>query len=267
MPNTNQARLLAIVSVAEEKKVICQQPGCGHGVYAAIHVVEDSGRILVLGSTCFAKRYEGYKGAPELAGTGWGNGEPLTDQQREMLANNTRELLAQFTALKDAEVIRLQQQAAARMRQIEESEARRQALARQGQIQRHAQRLQAMENHAAIQAGVQPRDMSHNRIAPSERRPWPWQHPRNTSVAVIRSPQGQHWVRVQAADGSQKLAPWPMFDGWETALPAICGEPDAHIQAYSTPNIAEALQTLRGIGYSAPMVGTWPEVMPRNYRR
>lgn len=33
-------KLLAIVSVDPAKRVQCQNPGCGHGVYAAIHVVE-----------------------------------------------------------------------------------------------------------------------------------------------------------------------------------------------------------------------------------
>jgi len=266
MENTTarkQPRLLAIVSVLPQNRVVCQQPGCGHGVYAAIHVVEDSGQILVLGSTCFAKRYEGFKGAPELSGNGWGNGEPLTDQQREMLANNTRELIAQFSERKDEEVRQAEQLAAARVREIEESAARHLALSRQGQLQRHTQRLQAIENHTALQAGYAPRDMSHQPMSPSDRRPWPWQHQRNTSVAVICSPQGQHWVRLQAADGSQKLAPWPVFEGWDTALPSPCGAPDPTLQAYSVPNIIVALQTLRDMGYSAPTVGTWPQVMPR----
>lgn len=208
-PAQKHPRLLAIVSVPPQKRVVCQQPGCGHGVYAAIHVTEDSGQFLVLGSTCFAKRYTGLKGAPELSGTGWGNGEPLTDQQREMLAINTQELMAQFRERKDEEVHQAQQLAAARLRQIEESAARHLELVRQGQLQRHTQRIQLMENHAAIQAGYEPRDMSPMRVSASNRRPWPWQHQRNTSVAVICSPHGQHWVRVQAADGSQKLVPWP----------------------------------------------------------
>ena len=74
----------------------------------------------MLGSTCFDKRYTGFKGAPELSRTGWGNGEPLTDQQREMLAINTQELMAQFRERKDEEVHQAQQLAAARLRQIEE---------------------------------------------------------------------------------------------------------------------------------------------------
>lgn len=52
---SSPARLLAIVAVLPQKRVQCS--GCGHGVYAAIHVVEENGQILVLGSTCFAKRF------------------------------------------------------------------------------------------------------------------------------------------------------------------------------------------------------------------
>lgn len=40
-PAQKHPRLLAIVSVPPQKRVVCQQPGCGHGVYAAIRVVED----------------------------------------------------------------------------------------------------------------------------------------------------------------------------------------------------------------------------------
>ena len=52
-----RTRLRAVVAVDEKDRVQCQQPGCGHSVYAAVHVVEEDGRLLVLGSTCFAKRY------------------------------------------------------------------------------------------------------------------------------------------------------------------------------------------------------------------
>ena len=47
-PAQKHPRLLAIVSVPPQKRVVCQQPGCGHGVYATIHVTEDSGQFLVL---------------------------------------------------------------------------------------------------------------------------------------------------------------------------------------------------------------------------
>ncbi|MES2980224.1 MAG: hypothetical protein V4731_17530, partial [Pseudomonadota bacterium] len=38
-------------------RVQCQQPGCGHSFYRRIHVVQEAGRLLVLGSTCFEKRF------------------------------------------------------------------------------------------------------------------------------------------------------------------------------------------------------------------
>ena len=52
-------KLLAIVEVDKKKRVQCGQRGCGHGVYKAIHIVQDDDGLLVLGSTCYAKRYEG----------------------------------------------------------------------------------------------------------------------------------------------------------------------------------------------------------------
>lgn len=49
--------LLAIVSVEYEDRVRCGQPSCGHSVYRRIHVVREDEKLLVLGSTCFEKRY------------------------------------------------------------------------------------------------------------------------------------------------------------------------------------------------------------------
>lgn len=49
MSELPSARLLAIIAVDFEKAVRCQKPGCGHRVYAAVHVVQDDGRYLVLG--------------------------------------------------------------------------------------------------------------------------------------------------------------------------------------------------------------------------
>jgi hypothetical protein len=36
--NTTTAQLLVIVSVDSAQRVLCQNPGCGHSVYRAIHV-------------------------------------------------------------------------------------------------------------------------------------------------------------------------------------------------------------------------------------
>lgn len=51
------AQLLAIVEVAYEDRIRCQQPDCHHVVYRAVHIVQEGESLLVLGSTCFAKRY------------------------------------------------------------------------------------------------------------------------------------------------------------------------------------------------------------------
>ena len=114
---SSPARLLAIVAVLPQKRVQCMQPGCGHGVYAAIHVVEENGQILVLGSTCFAKRFGSASalGLPAYS-AGGGNGKPLTEDERQLLMNNTAELMARFKAEHDATMAA----AEARLRELRE---------------------------------------------------------------------------------------------------------------------------------------------------
>jgi hypothetical protein len=76
-------QLLAVVAVDRNRPVRCQQPHCGHSVHARVHVVEEAGQLLVLGSDCFAKRFgEGH--APGFGGHGAG-GRVLTDAERELL--------------------------------------------------------------------------------------------------------------------------------------------------------------------------------------
>lgn len=90
--------------------------------------------------------------------------------------------------------------------------------------------------------------------------PWPWQKTRS-SLAVIRAPEGQNWVRVQHKDGMQTLAPWPVFDGWDESFPPAVGTPCEDLQAYRVSDIVSSLQWLRSRGYSAPEVTRWPEVL------
>lgn len=229
------ARLLAIVSVDQSRRVQCQQPGCGHEVYAAIHVVEEDGTLLVLGSTCFAKRYGSAQalGAPSYS-AGGGNGVRLTDAERQVLVENTAALMAQFKERHD------------------------------GVMGRMTAKLRSLKERAAQQQSVRPA-LFHPHPAPPRdlpaQHPWPWQHRHNTSVAVIRGPDGQCWVRVQHADGTQKIAPWPVFEGWDEAFPTALGKPDPSLQAYAVPNIVDALAWLRARGFSAPTVSRWPEVL------
>lgn len=219
--------LLAIVAVPPSKAVSCQAPGCGHRVYAAVHVVEDAGQTLVLGSTCYAKRYGASSalGSPSYTSGGSG-GKALTDEERDLLAANAAELVQRFRDAHEAQL------AAAR-------------------AQLQAQR--ARPTPFAIPARPP---------APSPpQHPWPWQHKRNTSVALVRGPDDQNWVRVQHHNGSQMLVPWPVFDGWDEALPPVCGIPDLELQAYAVPNIVEALQSMRRIGFAPPEVTSWPDIM------
>ncbi len=73
------ARLLAVVEVEKEQRIRCQQPGCNHTVYKAIHVVDEQGTLLVLGSTCFAKQY----GSPtKLGDPAYGNGGGASADER-----------------------------------------------------------------------------------------------------------------------------------------------------------------------------------------
>ena len=234
-PTSRRARLLAIVAVAPARRVMCQNPGCGHGVYAAIHVVEEQGALMVLGSTCFAKRYGSTNalGLPSYS-AGGGGGGTLDEAERQMLMENTAALMALFKERHDSAMAL--------------AEAKLRAL-----------RERATQHHAARRAQLAPTSTRPLQSLPQH--PWPWQHQQNTSVGVVRGADGQCWVRVQHRDGSQKIAPWPVFDGWDEALPPSVAVPDLSLTAYAVKDVVMALQWLRARGFSAPAVSRWPEVL------
>ena len=72
------------------------QPGCGHSIYRAIHVVRDNGNLIVLGSTCFAKRYGSADNLGTARFSASGGGRTLMAEERVLLVDNTAELLARF---------------------------------------------------------------------------------------------------------------------------------------------------------------------------
>ncbi len=88
-------KLVAIVAVEPDDRVRCGQPGCGHSVYARIHIVRDGDELIVLGSTCFEKRY-GSSSALGSAKYGGSNGRRLTVEERQLLVSNTALLLSHF---------------------------------------------------------------------------------------------------------------------------------------------------------------------------
>ena len=122
MAETQPFKLLAIVAVDPSHRVRCQQPHCGHSVYARIHVVEEADQLIVLGSDCFAKRY-GVARATDFHGHGSGGGRVLTEAEREMLVNNTKALLAQFEAERQRELALAEEK---RQRKLELAEVTRQ---------------------------------------------------------------------------------------------------------------------------------------------
>jgi hypothetical protein len=169
---SDRPRLRAIVAIDFAHRVRCQQPGCGHSVHAAVHVVEEAGQLLVLGSTCFAKRYgsAGALGPPQYGG---GSGRKLTDEERSLLAENTRALLAGFKAEEAALEALAQAQAAADEKERQDLLAKRV----------HAQEV-ARQPGSALTRSPGPAALG---FGPNS--PWPWQLP-GTSVALLEAPDG-----------------------------------------------------------------------------
>ncbi len=233
------ARLHAIIAIDAAKAVLCQQPGCGHRVYAAVHIVQEADRYLVLGSSCYAERYGGLKA---LGTSGYGSGTPrkLSDAERGLLEANTAALIAHFEQEEQARL-------AAEDRRVAEQKA---IAEREAQLQLARYKQATAPTHRAP-------------IHRPTNSPWPWQSSRNTSIAALMAPDGKTWVRVQHHDGSQKLLPWPVFSGWESALPPEIGVPDLEFQGYEVNDIVHAMRMLASMGFSAPKVGGWRDVLPK----
>lgn len=233
------AWLHAIIAVDSAHAVRCQHTGCGHKVYAAVHIVQEADEFLVLGSSCFAKRY----GSPKTLGSsmhGTGNGRRLTEQERALLVANTAALIAFF-----------EEQERDRLAQEQQRLAEQKAIA-----ERQEQLRLARYKQVTSLSGRTPVHRPTNS-------PWPWQSAKHSSIAVLVSPDSQVWVRVEHQNGSQKLVPWPVFAGWEMALPAEVGEPDHDVQCYAVKDIVKAMRILVSLGYSEPKVGGWRDVLPK----
>lgn len=91
-------RLLAVVEVDRDDRVICQASGCGHSIYKRIHVVRESGRITVIGSECFKRLYGGLPNVPQAPMFGTGEGRRLSAAERAVLLENTAALVAALEA-------------------------------------------------------------------------------------------------------------------------------------------------------------------------
>jgi len=222
-------KLLAIVSVAYADRVRCGQPTCGHSVYRRIHVVRENEKLLVLGSTCFAKRY-GNDAALGTAHFGGGDGRVLTEAERQLLMNNTEALLAQF-----------------------EEEARLLRLAH----------INATHTQPAP-GSLPPSPVNTNAPSPaahfSQETPWAWVKPLS-SVIYLKLKDGSGWIRAQRKDEKHLLLPWPVFEGWDEALPPLFGPIDGECGGHVLPDVAAALRYLRNHAEWETRPGRWRDVM------
>lgn len=220
----SDAKLLAIVSVEHADRVRCGQPTCGHSVYRRIHIVREAGHLLVLGSTCFAKRYGAYTA---LGGAQYGGGEgrSLTDAERQLLVDNTEALLARF----------------------EEEAALRQAARAYAPPPPPTLRPMAINT-------------PHRKLPAPRETPWEWVKPWS-SVLYLKLKDGSGWIRAQRRDDVHVLVPWPAFDGWDEALPLIFGHVDSRYGGYVLPDVVPALQYLRRHAEWETKPGRWSDVM------
>lgn len=222
--------LRAIVSVPFEDRIQCQQPGCGHAVYRRVHVVDDGG-IVLLGSTCFAKRYGSADALGRAKHGSDGSGRALTPAERQLLVDNTAALFAQF----DHE---------------------------QAQRARPPLPLPQPKPQLQKRAAVTPpaKDTS----------PWPWQKPL-TSMLYFRMHDGSGWVRVQHHQGQQLLVPWPLFEGWDECLPRSVGTPHPVLQALEMPasiaDLMAAVAYMRQHSAWEKLSGHWREIVGEASRR
>jgi hypothetical protein len=219
--------LLAIVSVSSEHRVWCSEVGCGHTICKAIHVVQDGTAVFILGSTCFDKRYGG-RSALGKPSYGNGSGRQLTEAERNLLANNTSALLAQF-----------------------ENEVQNEGRLRQDSLSRR------------IPPPLTPRPIKPTSTQQISNRsfgsPWPWAEA-GRSMFYIRLKDGTGWVRVQHKDGYQRLVPSPQFDGWDEALPSSVGLADLELGCLHVKDIASTLTYLRQFSVGEKVVGSWREL-------
>lgn len=221
-------KLLAIVAVDPSHRVRCQQPNCGHSVYARIHVVEDAGNLFVLGSDCFAKRYGDGHVATVTNGYG-GGGRMLTDAEREMLIGNTKALLAKFEAERLMAL------------ELAEQERKKEIKMREDQRTAMLTKITAFKERMAF---VSPPRLEHKgqpmigrEPAPVEVIPlpsWAYLKKQHSSIFAYGLGDGQCWVLIQSATHEGCfIAPAPnAFESWDEALPTSLGVADIERGVY-----------------------------------
>lgn len=185
--------------------------------------------LIVLGSTCFAKRYgDGHALGNPSHGTG--DGKVLSEDERKLLVGNTAALIAQF----EAEHRRMLEQHASRMAEMK------------SRFETRSQAIRAFSPPMPRQAS-----------APAM--PWGWVKPMS-SMAYFKLHDGTAWIRVQHHNASQMLMPWPSFEGWDECLPASIGTPIEELGGVLVKDIATAIAYLRK-QCSVEKIGVWREIV------
>lgn len=230
-------QLLAIVEVGEDKRVRCQFPGCKQTIYKSIHVIAEQGELKVIGSTCVTKGAYGEIGLP--AYTSGGDGKLLSDEERQMLLNNTSELVSYLKAQFELELLESEQKAAV------------DAAVEKSANEAAQQKIQSTTDSNSQYKGIvgQPRSSgqrNHFENPNIGRLPWTWVDPKKSILCLIMG-DASGWVRVQDTKGRHHFVPFPEYDGWDEFLPKKYGEVNEWGQGYLLVNVVQALQYLRGM--------------------
>lgn len=99
MSEAKSAYLLDVVEVDRGRRVRCGAEGCGHSVYARIHILLVDGRFQVLGGNCFQRLYgRVLQDAKSYYGGSVGAPTRLDDDMRLLLATNTAEFVERLEA-------------------------------------------------------------------------------------------------------------------------------------------------------------------------
>lgn len=122
---SGRGRLLKVVEVHPDDKVLCRAEGCGRGVYKRIHVVEVEGSITVMGSDCFDRLYGAGGREEALYGGSSLDSEVrmLSAEERALMEANTEAFIDlmrfEYEEQVEAEMQALEQQLEAQRRRAE----------------------------------------------------------------------------------------------------------------------------------------------------
>ena len=142
----SDAKLLAVVEVSRDDRVRCQSTGCNHPVFRRIHVVRENSAIRVYGSECFKKLFVGFSVVSSTPQYTSSDGRHLTDEERQLLIENTERLIQQFATEYQEELARKAELEAARPAPVLKPSLPPQQLTTVGRpIARHVSEAQAKQ--------------------------------------------------------------------------------------------------------------------------